>query len=254
MIHPGLASVTFRELSPAQIVDLVGTAGLLGIEWGGDVHVPHGDLARACEVRKITEKAHLKIAAYGSYYHVGHEELVPFETVLATAKELGAPIIRVLLGKQGSANANQDYLQHVVKESYRISELAAAASIRIACEWHGSTLTDDVAMAVSLLKAVNHEDFRTYWQTPQGMPHSCCLKELEAVRSWLIGLHVFYWHVETRERLALADGRSEWRQYLARANDAGELFALMEFVPDDSPEAFLRDAATLKSWLSELNP
>ena len=47
MIHTGLVSVTFRKLEPAEIVDLVKQAGLQGIEWGGDIHVPHGDIQRA---------------------------------------------------------------------------------------------------------------------------------------------------------------------------------------------------------------
>lgn len=57
MLLPGLVSITFRKLSPGEIVELVATAGLVGIEWGGDVHVPHGDFARAAEVRKLTEGA-----------------------------------------------------------------------------------------------------------------------------------------------------------------------------------------------------
>jgi hypothetical protein len=46
MIQTGLVSITFRQLSPPAIIDLVRQAGLEGIEWGGDVHVPHGDLGR----------------------------------------------------------------------------------------------------------------------------------------------------------------------------------------------------------------
>ena len=36
MIHPGLVSITFRELSPREIVKLVADGGLVGIEWGGE--------------------------------------------------------------------------------------------------------------------------------------------------------------------------------------------------------------------------
>ena len=46
----GLVSVTFRKLTPEKIIELVSEAGLNAIEWGGDVHVPHGDLKRAAEV------------------------------------------------------------------------------------------------------------------------------------------------------------------------------------------------------------
>ena len=53
-LKTGLVSITFREKSPEEIVGLVVEAGLDGIEWGGDVHVPHGDLAKAREVRANT--------------------------------------------------------------------------------------------------------------------------------------------------------------------------------------------------------
>ena len=68
MIQPGLVSVTFRKLTPAEIVALVKQAGLKGIEWGGDLHVPHGDLVRAREVRELTHEGGLGVAACGSGY------------------------------------------------------------------------------------------------------------------------------------------------------------------------------------------
>ncbi|HNC24059.1 MAG TPA: sugar phosphate isomerase/epimerase, partial [Opitutaceae bacterium] len=100
MIHPGLVSVTFRALTPTQIVALVRQAGLRGIEWGGDIHVPHGNLARAREVREMTQEAGLSVAAYGSYYRAAQSEAdgLAFEHVRATAVELGAPTIRVWAG------------------------------------------------------------------------------------------------------------------------------------------------------------
>jgi len=70
MIFPGLVSITFRKLSPEQIIELVRKAGLSGIEWGGDIHVPHGDIARAKEVKSMTKEAGLRVAVYGSYYHL----------------------------------------------------------------------------------------------------------------------------------------------------------------------------------------
>ena len=41
MIESGLVSITFRKLTVEKIIELVKEAGLQGIEWGGDVHVPH---------------------------------------------------------------------------------------------------------------------------------------------------------------------------------------------------------------------
>jgi 3-dehydroshikimate dehydratase len=63
MIKTGLLSVTFRKLTVEEIVDLVCQAGLEAIEWGGDIHVPHGDPGKAQEVRSITEEAGLITAS-----------------------------------------------------------------------------------------------------------------------------------------------------------------------------------------------
>ncbi|MDD5482315.1 MAG: hypothetical protein PHP98_01495 [Kiritimatiellae bacterium] len=46
MFISGLTSVTFRKLSCRKVAALVKKAGLAAIEWGGEVHVPHGDIAR----------------------------------------------------------------------------------------------------------------------------------------------------------------------------------------------------------------
>ncbi len=44
MIKSGLVSITFRQLTCEQIVDLVSKAKLDAIEWGGDIHVPHDNM------------------------------------------------------------------------------------------------------------------------------------------------------------------------------------------------------------------
>jgi 3-dehydroshikimate dehydratase len=64
----GLLSVTFRKLSPDHIIRLVSQAGLQVIEWGGDIHVPHGDIEIAEQVGRMTREAGIEVASYGSYY------------------------------------------------------------------------------------------------------------------------------------------------------------------------------------------
>src|SRR6185312_13188931 len=100
MISPGLVSITFRALTPAEVIALARQAGLRGIEWGGDIHVPHGNGARAREVKEMTAEAGLTVAAYGSYYRAGQADSsgLTFDAVLETALELGAPLIRVWAG------------------------------------------------------------------------------------------------------------------------------------------------------------
>jgi len=64
------------------------------IEWGGDVHVPTGDLAGAREVAARCGDAGIAVEAYGSYFRASGE----FGPVLETAVALGAPRVRVRAG------------------------------------------------------------------------------------------------------------------------------------------------------------
>ena len=254
MIRSGLVSITFRQLSPEEIVELAAQAGVEGIEWGGDIHVPHGDLERARRVREMTDRAGLTVAAYGSYYDVGHDEPVPFGKVLDTAVELAAPVVRVWAGRGGSAEADEGYRRHVAAESQRIADLAAAAGLDVAYEFHGGTLSDTHDSARRLLEAVDRPNVRSYWQPPQGAAPESCLEGIAAMRVWVGNLHVFNWARTGGERLALADGAADWRRYLeAAAAAGGQRFAMLEFVRNDAPRQFLQDAATLKGLLHSLN-
>ena len=249
MIRTGFVSITFRQLAPREIVELVARAGLEGIEWGGDVHVPHGEVDLAETVGEMTREAALAVAAYGSYYRAG-EGMEAFEPVLETAVALGAPLIRVWAGHRASADADDAFRAAVVEDSRRIADLAAAASIRIAYEYHGRSLTDTTDSAVALLRAVDHENVGCYWQPPRGLTTPECLDAFDADAPWLSNVHVFSWHPETGERLALAEGEARWAQYLQRiAAVDGERYALLEFVRDNDPENFPADAETLKEWL-----
>ncbi len=254
MLQSGLVSITFRKLAPAEVVALVRQAGLRGIEWGGDVHVPHGDLRRAREVRELTREAGLMIPAYGSYYRAGQSESagLPFSKVLESALELGAPLIRVWAGAAGSATTDDDARWHIVSDLKRIADLAAKAGVRIAAEFHGGTLNDTNASASQLLLEVDHPNFYSYWQPLAGLSDEVCIEGLTSLSPRLAHMHVFQWRTP-QDRQPLVAGAGRWPQFLRQAlATPGDRYALLEFVQDDAPGNFLRDAATLKTWLAAL--
>jgi sugar phosphate isomerase/epimerase len=250
----GLVSITFRQLSPDQIVQLVQMLNLDGIEWGGDVHVPHGDAARAREVAALTRDAGLQVAAYGSYYRAGHDD-VAWKEVLLSAVELGTPLIRVWAGKCGSQEADANYRAQVENDLRRICEEAQRENIRVALEFHGGTLTDTGTSARELLQAVDHPNLKCLWQPSNGRSVETRLQELKMVLPWLSNLHVFQWQVTEQglKRLPLEDGETEWLEYLLQVRDLPkDRFALLEFVREDAPNQFVQDATTLKSWLDRI--
>lgn len=219
---------------------------------GGDGHVPHGDLARAAEVRRLTEEEGLTVSAYGSYYRLdqSEQEGLPFGKVLKTALTLGAPVIRVWAGAKASAAADASYRRRIVEESLRIADLAGHEKVTVAYEYHGNTLTDTNESALELLKAARHPALLTFWQPPVGKGVDYCLDGLKSVLPWLRHLHVFFWGMGTVS-LPLAEGADRWKRYLQVARSSGRnYFAELEFVRNESPDAFLEDAATLNRWLT----
>ncbi|MBP2474186.1 sugar phosphate isomerase/epimerase [Crossiella equi] len=255
MIIPGLVSVTFRQLSAEEVVRLVEQAGLTAVEWGGDVHVPAGDLAAAATTRERMAAAGLTTAAYGSYYRAGFSDPGEWEPVVRTAAELGAPLVRVWANKVGSAEAGPERRAETVHALRKAADSAAEHGIRIALEYHANTLTDTLTSATALLAEVDRDEVVPYWQPRGGQDLYSALAEVHALMPELVTAHVFSWGPGGfRDRLPLADRADLWRPVLAElASDGADRYALVEFVPDDSPTVFLRDAATLRHWISHPN-
>ncbi len=249
MIYSGLVSVTFRQLTVEEVIVLAKKAGLDGIEWGGDKHVPHGDTQSAERVLKLTERASLKVAAYGSYYRVGEQNDFTFEQVLSSAKALKAPTIRVWAGKLASSEADEEYWNNVVNDTKRITDAAKEENIKIAFEFHKNTLTDTNEACLKLLKAVDKENIESYWQPSQEMNIEDRISGIESISPWLSHIHVFHW--ENGQKLPLSKGFGEWKQYMDVIKTAeGDRYALLEFVRDNSIEQFFDDADTLKQLIS----
>lgn len=248
-MRPGLVSVTFRQLGVAEVARLAAEAGLDCIEWGGDIHVPHGDLAAAREAARITRDHGLAISAYGSYLRLGVEDGPSFESVVETASALGAPIIRVWAGAKGSAECSPSERDRIVQAAWDLAGLAQQAGLTIAYEFHNHTLTDTPASAVKLLAETDHPAICTFWQPPWHLPGEERLKSLQSILPRLANVHAFCWRTP-RDRQPLAEGAAAWASYLNLIRSAGlNPDVLLEFVPGDDPGVLNREAATLRGWL-----
>lgn len=252
MIHSGLVSVTFRTLPAVEVVRLVSASGLEAIEWSGDTHVPAGKLTTARNVGNATRDAGLRVASYGSYYKVGYETpALTFDTVLETALALGAPEIRVFAGDVGSKVAREHVWRRVTTEAQRAADKATTQGISISFEFQANTLNDSPKASLQLLEAINRENVFTYWQPDARLLHDELLQGLEEVVDHVSNTHVFHW--AKGRRMTLSDGESDWRHYLSKLwRTKRDHFALIEFVQDDLPSKFERDAETLRGILETL--
>ena len=242
---PGLVTVTFRQFSPREIIELARQTNLTALEWGGDVHVPPNDPANAREVGRMTRDAGLSVLAYGSYFRVGEDDAGNFNAILDTTKALEAPSIRIWAGKRGSADADADYRRRVVDDVMTIAESAHRAGVVICYEFHGGTLTDTDESAGQLLRATQHPAVRTLWQPAHGRTVEQRSESLRSVLPWLHHVHVFHWPRQG-ERAPLAQGEADWRRYVQMIRQEGSPCPLLlEFVPGDDPALLGPDASTL---------
>ncbi|CCH30598.1 TIM barrel protein [Actinosynnema sp. NPDC047251] len=248
MITAGLASVTFRGRPVDHVVGLAADAGLGVVEWAGDAHVPPGDLTGAARAARLCRDRGLAVGTYGSYYKPGHSDPADFGPVLAAAEALGAPRIRVWAGVKASADVAPAERGAITDDLRRCVELAAARGLAVTAEHHVCSLTDELGSAVRLLAEV---DLVAHWQPRESPDVAVCLSEVAALLPRLAAVHAFSWGADGfTERLPLAARADLWQPVLAvLAQDGRDRDVLLEFVPDDSPEAFHRDAATLLSWL-----
>jgi sugar phosphate isomerase/epimerase len=274
---PGLVSVTFRSLAPEEVVRLASSAGLELIEWGGDVHVPPGDLKRAREVATLCREAGIGIAAYGSYYRLGAADgrgekaaygrgekaadkkaaggnaEPEFGEVLETAAALGAPRIRVWAGEKGSAETSPEERKRIVREARSIAERAADRGISVCFEYHEDSLTDTGESARALLREIDHVKVKTYWQPPVGGGEEENAAALRGIAEKLEAIHVTQRSPEGRRR-PLSEGRGEWQRYLdaAAENPGPAVPVMLEFLSEESPEQLREDAAVLRELIRDI--
>ncbi len=233
-----MCSVTFRKFDVAEVIKLTAAAGLDGIEWGSDVHVPPGDPEWAANVRRMTLDAGLQVLGCGSYFRCDNrDEIAP---LVELARALGTPAIRIWTGRKSHTlftNEERKELAAVIREL-----CDEAGDILVTAEFHNNTFTDDPQAALDLIKLVDRPNFRTGFQLYR---HFDNLANAELMEPLTANVHVYSY-----DHAPLADTSDLW-QTLLPVFDRQERALLIEFVKDGSPEQFAADAATLKKLVAD---
>ena len=84
----GVTSVTFRNKTIEEIVEICKNEQVEYIEWGSDVHIKTQNDAQ--KARKLCDEAGIKISSYGSYYSVGSNNCDEWKLLCENAKIMGS--------------------------------------------------------------------------------------------------------------------------------------------------------------------
>lgn len=253
MYRAGLVSITYRQLSHREVIDLAADAGLDCIEWGSDIHAPVGDAARLADIASYSRERGIQCCSYGTYFRLGLHPLDDLRTYIEAARTLGTRVLRIWAGNKNYTDMTDSERTALIDEARRAAALAEREGVTLCFEWHAETMTNCLEGALSLMEQVDSPALRLYWQPSQYRSFEQNLAEAKRIAPYTVNLHVFQWELVpgTIVRHPLADGRKAWTQYLSCFD--GTQNALLEFVPDDDPALLTREVATLKSFLEGMN-
>mgnify|MGYP004664531757 CR=1 FL=1 len=242
MYNLGLVSVSFRQLGVDEIIAAVKNAGLTCIEWGSDVHAPCKDAERLRYISRRCAEENIEICSYGSYFTIGETPRSELWRYIDAAKLLGTDIIRVWAGAKGSAEYSSGELAAFCDECRALASVAAENGVTLCMECHNNTVTDTLDGALRLMKAVDSPNFRMYWQPNQFRTVGENLRYAREIAPYTTHVHVFNWDGPNMYPLEGAVGI--WRDYLSQLGGSRHL--LLEFMPDNRPEALPAEADALR--------
>ncbi|MBQ7353653.1 MAG: TIM barrel protein [Clostridia bacterium] len=259
----GLVSISFRKKSIDELIKATKDAGLKYIEWGGDVHIPMGNVKLARQVKRKMHGAGLKCESYGSYfglmYHCDEHFPLPFKKVLKTAKALGANTVRVWLGwpncgcKKGKCQyICSKHYQKTVSLTKDLCNQAKKYGLTLSIECHFATLTDDYHDTLKFLNEVGCDNLKLYWQPNHSRSFEYNLEALSALLPYITNVHVFNWDTSAK-KFPLNEGKCEWCEYLRVLNDENnkDRIYFLEFMPDGEITSLPCEANTLNCMLGE---
>lgn len=256
MVRGGLSSVSYRNASSDAVIASAKAAGLGGIEWTADTHVPHGDLRRAEKTMMATLRAGLTISAYGSFYRLGipGQDPTAFKPILDTALRLQAPVIRIWGGAlKGSRIPSPEEL---AAEGAAVADLAGKHGITLCIEPHERSAVPDFAVLERLLDAAGHPFLGACWThlpgngaEPEGEGEIARLAGLIGPRISLV--HIRNWSPFPETDRTAGDCCAAAIERMVEHNRASALdrWALIEYLEDDKPETLKRDAEALAARL-----
>ena len=248
-MHAGIATITFNQKTPEEIIAIAKEAGLTALEWGAKAHVLPGDIATAEKVKALSRESGLAITGYGAYYYGLPDE--DFTPTLEAAVALGAPVIRVWAGKgyPTSEEFPEDLRKAITQNLENAAQAAAKYGITVATEYHAFSLTDNIRSLTRLLREA--PTLRTYWQ-PRTHPAQGAEKDVEDIAllgEKIVNVHALCW-LDGRSQ-PLACWEKEWSKYIpALKKYTAAKAASVEFVAGNTDAQFFADAQLLTTLLN----
>ena len=238
----GLVSISFRNLSPEEIISEAKNAGLACIEWGSDIHAPRNDYEKLNLIAELQKKNDIFCCSYGTYFRLGRDNTEELTEYISAAKTLGTDILRLWCGTKASSEYTPDEERQLFDECKKGAAIAEKHGVILCMECHNGTYTDTKEGAIKLMQQVSSPALRMYWQPNQFTDNEENKRYARLLSSFTKNIHVFNW--SATERFPLGDAVDLWKEYLSYFNKNQTL--LLEFMPDDKISSLKAEAQSLR--------
>lgn len=235
----GLVSISFRDHTPREILESMRRCGLKYIEWGSDVHAPTN---KAAQIAALTKEYGVACCSYGTYFRLGTTPIEELEQYISAAKTLGTNILRLWCGSKDSEDYTDEEKKSLFASCKEAAEIAERSGVILCMECHNNTFTNRKEAAYMLMRAVDSENFRMYWQPNQYGTEEENLAYAALLSPYTVHLHVFNW--KASGKYPLREAIAQWQNYLACF--PADRYCLLEFMPDNRMESLVEEVQALR--------
>lgn len=241
----GVASVTFRNKTVNQVVEIAKNSGIEFIEWGGDIHVKTIEDAKLA--KKLCDKNNIKISSYGSYYRTGSSDKVEWEDVCRIASEMGASSVRIWLGNKDSEIFTESEYKELLEEMKFLCSKAEEYNLLVCPECHDNTFNNNTDAILKLKNDLNCDNFKTYFQS-RYLKFNYDIDRIEKTFDFIENFHVSYRDLKLEQSFKRKD-----KNYLDKLikkfismNFNG--IVIIEFTKGSKEKNFIKDVRKLKAY------
>ncbi|MBO5935366.1 MAG: sugar phosphate isomerase/epimerase [Clostridia bacterium] len=241
----GLCSVTFRNKTAEEVIDLAKKAGIGYIEWGGDIHVRSTDDAK--KVKALCDESGIKICSYGSYFNSAEFNENKWDEICRIAKEMNAEHIRIWLGKKDSEITSEAEYKKLVANTQKMCDIAAQYSLIVCPECHDNTFNNNTDSILRFIGDLQKDNFKTYFQS-RYFRMEYDLDRIDRTYGYIKDVHVSYRDLKKEQRFRKKDKNylDKLLKKFMEKDFCG--IVMIEFVSGNREKNFFRDAEKLKSY------
>lgn len=241
----GVASVTFRNKTIEEIIEICRKNQVKFIEWGADVHVKTKE--DALKAKELCDNANIKISSYGSYYCVGSKKTEEWIALCENASVMGAESVRVWLGNKDSEMTSNEEYDNILEDCKMLCDVADKYNLIVSPECHDNTFNNNTDALLRFVKDLDKANFRTYFQS-RYFRMEYDLDRIDRTFDYILNMHVSYSDLK-REQMFRKKDKNYLDMLLKKMlSKKFEGIVILEFTQNSSEKAFAEDIGKLKTY------